>query len=881
MRISKRILCTFLVVLIALMSAPLQGFVEIGQTDLFSTKASAASDYSDYIPIFDANDLKAISENLDAKYILIKDIDLASENWTPIGTESAPFTGIFDGNGNTISNLNISGTYANGAQIGLFGYANGAELTNVKLKNVQINILGTTASNAYLSIGPICGVIKNTIIDKCDADGNIVCSAEKGNYVRVAGIVGESYSSSSITNCLSSCSLVGNAKSQNCMVGGITAWLGASSIAKCLFAGSINAGTSSTYVYCGGIGASGDCGISESVVLASELNNNGISSAYGTSLNGYICWRNTSNNRVLTGISGNVTGLRGSGNSMITEEQAVNQNTYTDMDWDFNDIWFMDNGYPSLRHNATCENVDAWESAGEQFPEGYDFDEDSYRFANYGDTISKKYFTTLYGTDNGKLLYKNQKKQGGLCFGFSYTTAALNNGLPDCSIISTFDKGLFNYKFCDNIRDIWNLSVDFIDLTTHSTKIVSSAFIVGDNTITIEDYIKYAHIYQYSENVDNGSVWTDGNTILALVREYTNNDRIGVTIGMTRRDGKGGHRVLAVGYDENDILVDDPNYKDEYKRIHVNSDGSWSFNGLTGYNSNTCDIRYNLDFHVPYQLLLTGQTTTVAEKWIDDQYNVSEHYIEGMDILNKDCCLVAINAEDYTVENENLTKIITEEIESAENDESSDLYWLPKDKTITVSDFSGENNLIEFSGNGKILSLETNADGSVTFDTGDTEINVQTKENEDYYLQIEECYQDEEFNDLSDIVIISGTANGDEVTATETEDGIQVTGLNNITVTYETADGTAETTAKVDDGSTVNITVNDDENTVKTDWQCKHPDENHDGICDTCSEDFTKSCLCSCHSNAFMQFLHKILCFLYRIFGMEQYRYCGCGKAHW
>ena len=137
------------------------------------------------------------------------------------------------------------------------------------------------------------------------------------------------------------------------------------------------------------------------------------------------------------------------------------------------------------------------------------------------------------------------------------------------------------------------------------------------------------------------------------------------------------------------------------------------------------------------------------------------------------------------------------------------------------------------------------------------------------------------FNDLSDIVIISGTANGDEVTATETEDGIQVTGLNNITVTYETADGTAETTAKVDDGSTVNITVNDDENTVKTDWQCKHPDENHDGICDTCSEDFTKSCLCSCHSNAFMQFLHKILCFLYRIFGMEQYRYCGCGKAHW
>lgn len=64
-------------------------------------------------------------------------------------------------------------------------------------------------------------------------------------------------------------------------------------------------------------------------------------------------------------------------------------------------------------------------------------------------------------------------------------------------------------------------------------------------------------------------------------------------------------------------------------------------------------------------------------------------------------------------------------------------------------------------------------------------------------------------------------------------------------------------------------------------WVCKHPDDNHDGICDSCSEDFTKGCSCNCHSNAFMQFIHKILCFLYRIFGMEQYRYCGCGKAHW
>lgn len=358
-KLSKKLLAVILVVFIFTTTVPVQGLANTNLSDLFTINVYAETDYSDYTPIFNADDLKMIGENLSGKYILARDIDLSTVNWTPLGTETTPFTGIFNGNGKKISNLSINGTYDNGAQIGLFGYANGAEFTNVKLKNVQINILGTAASGAYLSIGSICGVINNTIIDKCDADGNIICSAEKGNYVRVAGMVGESYSSSSITNCLSSCSLVGNAKSRNCMVGGITAWLGASSIAKCLFSGSINAGTSSTYVYCGGIGASGDCGISESVVLASELNNNGISSAYGTSLNGYICWRNTSNNKVLTNISGNVSGLRGSGNLMITEEQAVNKKTYTDMDWDFDNIWTMNDGYPELQHNMEC---DAWES---------------------------------------------------------------------------------------------------------------------------------------------------------------------------------------------------------------------------------------------------------------------------------------------------------------------------------------------------------------------------------------------------------------------------------------------------------------------------------------------------------------------------------------
>lgn len=61
-----------------------------------------------------------------------------------------------------------------------------------------------------------------------------------------------------------------------------------------------------------------------------------------------------------------------------------------------------------------------------------------------------------------------------------------------------------------------------------------------------------------------------------------------------------------------------------------------------------------------------------------------------------------------------------------------------------------------------------------------------------------------------------------------------------------------------------------------------HTDKNRDGVCDSCGEDLTKDCKHICHSsNAFIQFVYKLVCFLWRLFGMDTNRYCVCGKAHW
>jgi hypothetical protein len=62
---------------------------------------------------------------------------MSGKIWTPIGTSSQPFQGIFDGNGYTVSNLtmadNASYDYA-----GLIGYAKNATIRNVIAKNVTL-----------------------------------------------------------------------------------------------------------------------------------------------------------------------------------------------------------------------------------------------------------------------------------------------------------------------------------------------------------------------------------------------------------------------------------------------------------------------------------------------------------------------------------------------------------------------------------------------------------------------------------------------------------------------------------------------------------------------------------------------------------------------
>lgn len=90
------------------------------------------------------------------------DIDLAGVEWTPIGNvQTKAFRGTFDGQGNTISNLTVSG--ANG--VGLFGYIDWNETVGLsEIKNVNISN-AVVSGNHY--VGALAGWAQTVKIHDC------------------------------------------------------------------------------------------------------------------------------------------------------------------------------------------------------------------------------------------------------------------------------------------------------------------------------------------------------------------------------------------------------------------------------------------------------------------------------------------------------------------------------------------------------------------------------------------------------------------------------------------------------------------------------------------------------------------------------------------
>ena len=105
-------------------------------------------------------------------YELTADLDLSGNNWTP----QPNITAIFEGNGNTLSNLTISGT--TGAKWSFFAeIGSGGHVRNLALSDVDVTGTNSTGSLAGLNNGTITG---------CSATGTVTAT----NWF-IGGLVGE------------------------------------------------------------------------------------------------------------------------------------------------------------------------------------------------------------------------------------------------------------------------------------------------------------------------------------------------------------------------------------------------------------------------------------------------------------------------------------------------------------------------------------------------------------------------------------------------------------------------------------------------------------------------------------------------------------------
>ena len=204
----------------------------------FSTNVSAETvQKTDIIEISSAEDLMAINQNLSGHYVLTADIDLAGQEWTPIGAyapsgeseeeQEIPstdyaFTGTFDGQGHTISNLVIN--QPEGWALGLFGCIANAEVGNFTLENATVDgsvmaadVVGytycSTISNVKLTggkvnvhytemsaegmYGGIAGAGNGSLIADCEAQADIIIPDNTAN----TGIIGGGLQMTNVVRC--------------------------------------------------------------------------------------------------------------------------------------------------------------------------------------------------------------------------------------------------------------------------------------------------------------------------------------------------------------------------------------------------------------------------------------------------------------------------------------------------------------------------------------------------------------------------------------------------------------------------------------------------------------------------------------------------------
>lgn len=182
-----------------------------------SLTETVPTDFSGYMPISTKEELNNVRNDLTGKYYLTCDIVFTEEDfaeggafynegngWKSIGSKNRPFTGVFDGNGHTVSGLKQNSTTDNsnviGYYAGLFGYNSGT-INGVGFLGGTI-YHNFTYSSGYIYTGGIAGGNEGIIRNCYNTSKVVIVACATDLYGYAGGVVGKN--DGIVSNCCNS-----------------------------------------------------------------------------------------------------------------------------------------------------------------------------------------------------------------------------------------------------------------------------------------------------------------------------------------------------------------------------------------------------------------------------------------------------------------------------------------------------------------------------------------------------------------------------------------------------------------------------------------------------------------------------------------------------
>ena len=256
-------------------------------------------------------ELNSVRDFLDSNYQLTADLGTSTVDytgignlWSPVGSSTVPFTGVFDGNGHQIASLIVNSPSSD--YVGLFGVIS----ATAKIKALGLDNVDVDGKNF---VGGLVGDNRGYIY-QCYTTGSVIGEQTIGGLVGgnsgVGAYVVNSYSTASASSNRNDLPYyrVGG------LVGGQDATIRYSYSSGPV---SILVATSSTTQSGGLVGTSHDAVVDSSFW---DINTSGYNESAG-----------------------------GSGAMGATTAQMASSSTFTDVGWNFDDIWVMSGGYPHLQ----------------------------------------------------------------------------------------------------------------------------------------------------------------------------------------------------------------------------------------------------------------------------------------------------------------------------------------------------------------------------------------------------------------------------------------------------------------------------------------------------------------------------------------------------